>query len=198
MSPGTSIVTLQQLDPIYVDFPLPEQNIANLTIGQPVEVVVDAFPDKTFSGKIASIDARVSPDTRNVTLRAEVKNPERKLLPGMFANVSVLAGKPRDYVTLPRTAVTYSLYGDSVFVVKAAPQPTGGAQAAPAPQDQPMTVERRFVRPGDTREDQVAILEGVQPGEQVVAEGQIKLQPGMRVKVDPNASVQPTGPRPKE
>lgn len=198
VSPGTSIVTLQQLDPIFVDFPLPEQNIASLSIGQPVEVVVDAFPGKTFAGKIASIDARVSPDTRNVTLRAEVRNPERRLLPGMFANVAVLAGKPRDYVTLPRTAVTYSLYGDSVFVVKPAEQPTGGAQAAPAPQDQPLTVERRFVRPGDTREDQVAILEGVQPGERVVSEGQIKLQPGMRVRIDPNANVQPTGPRPKE
>jgi membrane fusion protein (multidrug efflux system) len=198
VSPGTSIVTLQKLDPIFVDFPIPEQSFGLLSIGQDVEVNVDAYPGKVFKGRIKSIDARISPDTRNVLVRAEVPNADKALLPGMFANVGVLAGKPTQLVTLPRTTVTYSLYGDSVFIVKPAPANPGEAQAATAPADQPMVVERRFVRPGDTRDDNVAILEGVKAGEQVVAEGQLKLQPGARVKIDPTASVRPNGPRPKE
>jgi membrane fusion protein (multidrug efflux system) len=196
VSPGTMLVTLQQLDPIYVDFSLPEQNLADLKPGQTVETSVDAYPGTTFKGSIKFIDARVSADTRNVLIRGELPNPQKKLLPGMFANVNVLAGAPKEVVTLPRTSITYSLYGDSVYVLTPAPPKAGEAQAA-AP-DQLFAIERRFVRPGDTREDKVAINEGIKPGELVVSEGQIKLQPNARVRVDPNAGLQPQNPRPRE
>jgi membrane fusion protein (multidrug efflux system) len=199
VSPGTSIATLQQLDPIFVDFPTPEQNFGALRIGETVEVVVDAYPGQTFSGTVSSIDARVDANTRNVLVRAEVPNKERLLRPGMFANVDVLTGEPRQVLTLPRTAVTYSLYGDSVFVVKPAPAQPGEAQAAGAPQDQPQIVERRFVRTGDTRGDRVALTEGVAAGEKVVSEGQIKLQPNARVRVGNDGALPPPPmPRPKE
>src|SRR5947209_13061697 len=112
-----ALVTLQQLDPIYVDFSLPEQNLADLKPGQTLETQVDAYPGTTFAGTIKFVDARVSADTRNVLIRGEIANREKKLLPGMFANVNVLAGAPKDVVTLPRTSISYSLYGDSVYVL---------------------------------------------------------------------------------
>ena len=196
VSPGTMLVTLQQLDPIYVDFSLPEQNLADLKPGQTVETTVDAYPGTTFKGTIKFVDARVAADTRNVLVRGELVNPQKKLLPGMFANVNVLAGAPKEVVTLPRTSISYSLYGDSVYVLTPAPQKAGEAQAAGS--DQLYTIERRFVRPGDVREDKVAINEGVKPGELIVSEGQIKLQPNARVRVDPNAGLQPQNPRPRE
>jgi membrane fusion protein (multidrug efflux system) len=196
VSPGTMLVTLQQLDPIYVDFSLPEQNLADLKPGQTLETQVDAYPGTIFKGTIKFIDARVSADTRNVMVRGEMPNPQKKLLPGMFANVNVLAGAPKEVVTLPRTSISYSLYGDSVYVLTPAPQKAGEAQAAGS--DQLYAIERRFVRPGDAREDKVAILEGVQPGELVVSEGQIKLQQNARVRVDPNAGLKPLSPRPRE
>jgi membrane fusion protein (multidrug efflux system) len=202
VSPGTSIATLQQLDPIFVDFPLPEQNFGALRMGQEVDVVVDAYPDLTFSGTVSSIDARVDPNTRNVLVRAQLPNKEQMLRPGMFANVDVLSGAAQKVVTLPRTAVTYSLYGDSVFVVKPAPATPGTpgeAHAAAAAQDQPQIVDRRFVRTGDTRGDRIAITEGVAAGDQVVSEGQIKLLPNARVKIDNSAALPPPPtPRSKE
>ena len=181
VSPGTGIASLQQLDPIYVDFPVPEQAIAELATGQVVEVSVDAWPDQPFMGKVISLDARVSAETRNLVVRAEVKNADKRLKPGMFANVAVLVGKAQSLVTLPRTGVTYSLYGDSVYVVKPAPVAAGSAQAAPADQ---MIVERRSVKLGDARGARVSILSGLEPGEQVVSEGQSKLMAGARVRVD--------------
>jgi membrane fusion protein (multidrug efflux system) len=120
-----------------------------------------------------------------VLIRAEVENSDKRLLPGMFANVSVLAGAPQDVVTVPRTAVTYSLYGDSVYVVKAA---DGDARVA----------ERRFVRLGTTRDGRIAINEGLTVGEAVITSGQIKLQPNARVTVDNSGALQSAAERPKE
>ena len=181
VSKGTAIASLQQLDPIYVDFPVPEQTIAELATGQVVEVSVDAWPDQPFMGKVISLDARVSAETRNLVVRAEVRNADKRLKPGMFANVAVLVGKAQSLVTLPRTGVTYSLYGDSVYVVKPAPAAAGSAQAASADQ---MIVERRSVKLGASRGARVSILSGLEPGEQVVSEGQSKLMAGARVRVD--------------
>src|SRR5271165_5212724 len=139
---GTGLVTLQQLDPIYADFPVPEEALNSMAAGQGVNMTVDAMPGRSFTGKIQAIDARVSAESRNVTARAEFANPDRKLLPGMFANLTVTTGQSADVLTLPRTAIVYSLYGDTVFVVKPAPlrQPTGeavasagGASASPDP-----------------------------------------------------------------
>ncbi|MGA2044906.1 MAG: efflux RND transporter periplasmic adaptor subunit [Roseiarcus sp.] len=181
---GASIVTLQQLDPIYVDFQTPEQTLRTLAVGQTATMKLDAFPDETFSGRIAAIDARISQDTRNLLVRAEFPNPDHKLLPGMFANVSVETGAPADVLTLPRTAIVFSLYGDNVFVVKPAPPKSGEAQAATIDGKPDLIAERRFVRVGDIRGERVAILEGVTPGEQVVTSGQIKLLPNGPVTID--------------
>ncbi len=203
VSPGTPMVTLQQLDPIYVDFQSPEQNFAQLAVGQIINLTVDAFAGRTFKGKIKFLDARISTDTRNFLVRGEIENDDKKLLPGMFANVSVSAGAPRQVVTLPRTAIVYSLYGDSVYVLKTPAPKAGEAQAATpqtasSPQDDQLyEVERRFVRVGETQGDRIEMVEGVKAGETVVTEGQVKLFPGMRVRIDPKAGLAPMNPMPK-
>ena len=200
VSPGATLVTLQQLDPIFVDFPVPEQSFSLLKVGERVNVAVDAYPHQAFSGKLSAIDALVSADTRSIMVRAEIKNDKMQLRPGMFANVTVFAGKPRHLVTLPQTAIAYSLYGDSAYVVKPAPAPAGAAAAqAATPSNQTFKVEARTVRVGDTRKNQVAILSGLSPGDRVVSEGQIKLLPGALVKID-NKSALPSAlkPLPKE
>lgn len=198
VSPGTSLITLQQLDPIFVDFPVPEKSLGVLKTGQEIDVEVDAYPGQTFHGVIRTIDARVAQDSRNVWVRGELNNKKKQLWPGMFANVSVLAGALQKVVTVPRTAITYSLYGDSVFVVKPLPPDSGVARAAPANEGAVMTIERRAVRTGEIREDRVAIADGVEPGETLVAEGQLKLQSGARVRIDPAARLDPPAVRPKE
>ena len=197
-SPGMSLITLQQLDPIYVDFPIPEQSLGSLKPGETVEVKVDAYPDRTFKGKIDLVDARIAAESRSVLVRALFPNPDRRLLPGMFANVDVIAGVPRTVTVAPRTAVNFSLYGDSVFVLtlkEDKPQP-GSAQAATAAKV--FTATRRFVRTGDTRGDEVAILEGVKPGDTLIAQGQVKLMNGASVVIDPNAKLIAPTTLPKE
>ncbi len=188
LSPGATIVTLQKIDPIFVDFTLPEQAVADVRVGQKIEVRVDAYPGTVYHGKVQSIDARINQDTRTIAVRGEMTNPEGKLLPGMFANVEVLVGEPRDVVTLPRTAVTYSLYGDTVYVVtREKPQAAGGGGNTPAQPNaggSDLVIERRFVHVGDTRGDRVAIVDGVTAGEEVVSSGQIKLENGMHVRID--------------
>jgi membrane fusion protein, multidrug efflux system len=199
VSPGQALVWLQALDPIWVDFPVPESDVDKFKVGAKVELTVDTYEDKVFDGEVEAFDARLSADNRTLMVRGRLKNPDHKLLPGMFAEVSVLAGEPKELVTVPRTAVTYTLYGDSVWVAtEKAPEPektptaaaeAGAAVAADAPEtaeaDAPtLTVERRFVRVGPVKEDRVAIFEGVEAGEQVVTSGQLKLQPGAAIKID--------------
>lgn len=200
VSAGTPLVSLQSLDPIYVDFPIPEQSFERLQVGQETQVRVDAYPGTVFGGKIHSIDARVSPETRAVLVRAEIDNPDMRLLPGMFANVNVVAGDPLDVVAVPRTAIDFSLYGDSVYVVQKAG--TDG-QDTPATADDlsgtdSLVVERRFVQVGETRESLVAIAKGVKPGEVVVTSGQIKLQPKAHVTIDNSNALQPPAQLPKQ
>jgi RND family efflux transporter MFP subunit len=194
---GFSMVTLQQLDPIYVDFSTPEQALKTLAVGQEARLTVDAFPGQTFAGKIGAIDARVSQDTRNVLVRAEFANTDHRLLPGMFAQVEIASGAPAEVLTLPRTAIIYSLYGDNVFVVKPAPPKEGEAQAASADKKDNLIVERRFVRIGATRGERVAILEGVEAGDLVVSSGQIKLQPNFPVIIDNPGALPPRAELPK-
>lgn len=201
VSPGMAMVSLQALDPIRADFPMPEQLIGKLSVGQPIELTVDAYPDQVFKGQIQSLDARVAQDTRTLLVRAILRNPDRKLLPGMFANVVVLVGKPASVITVPRTAVTYSLYGDSVYVVKpaadkgAAPQP---AQASGQPAHPALVAERRFVRTGQVREDRVLITFGLEAGEQVVTTGQLKLNPGASILIDNSQNPVRPEDRPKQ
>ncbi len=196
LSPGAAIVNLQQLDPMYIDFPLPEQSLSQLREGLAIEVQADAYPGEVFKGRIASLDARVSAETRNVLVRGQIANAHTRLRPGMFGNVDVLAGEPRKVVTTPRTAITFSLYGNAVYVVAPAPADAG---SAPVSEGEALVVERRFVRTGATRGDRIEILEGVAPGDRLIIEGQIKLQPGGRVKIAATGATQsPPSVLPKE
>jgi RND family efflux transporter MFP subunit len=201
---GTALVTLQRLDPIYADFPLPEEALSSLAAGQDVDMTVNALPRRSFAGRVKAVDARVSAESRNVMVRAEFANPDRKLLPGMFANLTVTTGASADVLTLPRTAIVYSLYGDNVFVVKPAPQPAGPApqpagQAAAAGQGDAngLIAERRFVRVGAVRGDRIAIEDGVAAGERVVTAGQIKLQANTPVTIDESAALPPPAETPR-
>jgi membrane fusion protein, multidrug efflux system len=209
LAAGTKIVTLQQLDPIFVDFSVPQQSLGQVHVGQKVAVTADVLPDKDFAGEITALDPRVDTDTRNVTVRATIKNPARKLLPGMYANVSVEVGAPVRYLTLPQTAVAYNPYGATVYLVvpqgsDVAPNSQPGATRTPsAPADADgaanLVAKQVFVTTGTTRGDQVAILKGVNEGDEVVTSGQIKLRNGALVTV--NNSVQPSddpNPNPQE
>ena len=201
-SVGMTLATLQKLDPIYADFPVPEEALATLARGQDVRMTVDAIPGRTFEGKVKAIDARVAIESRNITARAEFANPDRRLLPGMFANLTVTTGEPQEVLTVSRTAVVYSLYGDNVFVVKQAPPageiaqagPAGGAVQTASPG---LVVERRFVRVGAARGERVAVEEGLKPGERVVTAGQIKLQNNSPVTVDDTPALPPPPATPK-
>ena len=197
---GEPLVWLQALDPIWVDFPVPEGDLGKLNVGAPIELRVNAYPDETFKGEIEAFDARVAADTRTLMVRGRLPNADHRLLPGMFANVAVLEGEPKQLVTVPRTAVTYGLYGDSVWVVKEGPPrpektASVGDVAMPAPQ---LTVDRRFVRVGPSRGDEVAILEGVKEGEQVVTSGQLKLHPDAPITIDNSKPLTPPAERPKQ
>ena len=114
---GAALVSLQQLDPIFIDFQTPEQNYANLSVGENVNVRVDGLKGAVFTGKISNLDARIDRETRNILVRAQIANPDKKILPGMYGDVTVEAGAPQQLVTAPRTAIAFSLYGDSIFVV---------------------------------------------------------------------------------
>jgi membrane fusion protein, multidrug efflux system len=186
---GTSLVTLQQLDPIYVDFPVPEEALRSLAVGQLASMTVDAIPDRRFEGKIEAIDARVSAESRNVTARAVFANPDRKLLPGMFANLTVTTGEPASVLTVPRTAIVYSLYGDNVFVVRAAPHAREQGGVSDKGGASGLIVDRRFVKVGPARGERIAIEEGLRAGERVVTAGQIKLQAFMPVTIDETAAL---------
>ena len=136
VSAGQALVWLQALDPIWVDFPVAETTVGKVKIGSGVELAADAYPGQLFKGEVEAFDAKLNQDARMLMVRARLPNPDRKLMPGMFANIAVLAGGAKDFVTVPRTALTYGLYGDSVWVVKegapepaAAPTPAGGKRA---------------------------------------------------------------------
>ena len=200
VSPGQTLVWLQSLDPIWIDFPVPEREMGKLAKRAVIELAVSAYPGQTFKGEIEAFDARVAEESRTLMVRGRLANPEHKLMPGMFANVAVLGEKPKELVTVPRTAVTYSLYGDSVWVVKeSAPEPERTASVGEVKMPEPkLAAERRFVRLGPSREGEVAILEGVAAGEQVVTSGQLKLQPDTTIKIDNSKPLTPQATRPKQ
>lgn len=190
LTAGTAIVTLQALDPIYMDFFVPQQAIAQIKMGQTVAVKIDAYADRTFAGEISAINPRVDASSRNVQVRASLKNADHKLLPGMYATVEIPTGAPQNYITLPQTAITYSPFGDTVYVVD-----QKGADAKGEPQQ---IARQTFVTTGATRGDQVAIVKGVGAGDTVVTAGQIKLHNGSIVMIDnaikPTADAAPTVP----
>ena len=176
LNPGTAVVTLQALDPLFVDFSVPQQALSRVAVGQTVTAKVDTFPDETFQGKIIAVNPTVDTDSRNVQMRASLPNPDHRLLPGMFATIGIEAGAPEQRITLPQTAITYNPYGSTVYLVEKNADTAAG---------QPALIARQsFVTTGATRGDQVAVLTGVKPGDTVVSAGQIKLHNGAPVVVN--------------
>ncbi|ARN80883.1 efflux RND transporter periplasmic adaptor subunit [Methylocystis bryophila] len=172
---GTVIVTLQALDPIYLDFVLPQQALSGVAVGQTITATVDAFPGEKFEGRIAAINAKVDQASRNVQVRASLANPKRKLRPGMFASIDVATGKPERFITLPQTAIVYAPYGDSVFIAQKSDEK--GQQGTG------LVARQSFVRLGAKRGDEVSVLEGLPEGAVVVTAGQIKLRNGAPLKI---------------
>src|ERR1700691_644770 len=168
LAAGTTIVTVQAVD--------------RVKLGQAVTVKVDADKDQGFPGEISAVNPKVDASSRNVQIRAALKNADHKLLPGMYATVDISTGAPQNYITLPQTAITYNPYGDTVYVVD-----TKGGQDGAKPQ---MTARQTFVTVGPTRGDQVVVLKGVNEGETVVTAGQLKLHNGSTVLID--NSIMPT------
>ena len=187
---GTKLVTLQALDPVYVDFYAPQKSLGRIALKQKIILKTDAFLGQQFPGEVSSIDPKVDLATRNVQVRGTVRNPKRSLLPGMFATVVIASGGPQRFLTLPQTAVSYNPYGDTVFVV----EESKGRDDKVA-----LIAQQKFVTTGEARGDQVAILSGIKEGDTVVTAGQIKLRSGFPVIV--NNAIQPTNdaaPKPKD
>lgn len=189
---GTPIATLQDLSTLFVDFYLAEQQVPLLAIGQSVRGQVAAFPDEHFEGRIVALNPKVEATTRNVQVRAELANPGERLLPGMFADLQVLLPDEAPQVVVPETAITYTLYGNSVLLVKEgqAPEAEEGEEA-PERNEPYLVVERRFVETGERRNGQVVILDGLDAGEQVVIAGQLKLDTGTHVAIDDKRTLEP-------
>jgi membrane fusion protein (multidrug efflux system) len=193
VSPGTPIATLQSVDPIYAEFSLPQQALADLAVGQPVSVTIDAYPGSTWQGQVSTINSEVDASTRNVRVRATLPNKDGRLRPGLFVNVEVHAPGAHPVLIIPATAVAYAPYGDSVFVISGA---EGGDKAG---DKGPLTVQPRFVRLGERRGDLVAVESGLKAGETVVSNGAFKLRKGMRVIL--NNALAPTvelNPKPSD
>jgi len=198
LNPGDKLVTLQTIDTVYVDFYVPQKQLASLSIGQKLNLTSDAYPGVAFPAKVTSISPKVDAATRNVQVQATVPNAKRQLLPGMFANVALDQGELKKYLTLPQTAITYNPYGSTVFVL--APPPANAKDPLKDDKGQPYLVAQQvFVTTGPTRGDQVAILTGVKDGQTVVTSGQLKLKNGTPATID--NKVQPANspnPTPQE
>ncbi|HVU25380.1 MAG TPA: efflux RND transporter periplasmic adaptor subunit [Opitutus sp.] len=184
---GDAITTLQTLDPVYVNFSLPQQSLSVLKLGASVRVTTDAAPDAVFDGKINAISPEVDTATRNLRVQATVPNQAEKLRAGMYANVEVVLPTADHVLAIPETAVLYAPYGDSVFVIDEKKDEKSGKMEK--------VLRQQFIRRGETRGDFVAVADGLKPGEQVVTSGVFKLRPGMPVIVDntlaPDAKLNP-------
>ena len=184
---GDAIVQLESLDPIYVNFALPQQYIGNLKIGQPVKIQADGLPGKKFAGTITAINSLVDSSTRNIQVQGTIPNPDHLLRSGMFAGVQVELPTRENVVLIPSTSVQYAPYGDSVFVIETMKGPDGVEYLGV--REQPVTL-------GKSRGDQIEILSGLNPGDEIATSGIFKLHPGGGVKI--NNSVQPgNNPAPK-
>ena len=184
---GGAIVPLQSLNPIYVNFGVPQQAATNVRVGHTVRVSTEDVAGHVFTGRVTAIDSVVDETTRNVQIQATLSNPEGKLRPGMFIQVELATAAPRPVVTLPTSAISYAPYGDSVYVITDLKDPKGQTYRG---------VRQTFVKVGGSRGDQVAVISGVKPGDEVVSSGVFKLRNGAAVQV--NNKVQPgNNPAPK-
>ena len=187
LSAGQAIVSLQALNPIYVNFGVPQQTASQVPVGRALRVTKEDLPSMAYSGRVTAIDSVVNEATRNIQIQATLPNPEGKLRPGMFVQVEVGTGGGRSVIALPASAVNYAPYGDSVFVITDLKDPSGKAYRG---------VQQHFVKLEGSHGDQVAVIEGVNPGDEVVTSGVFKLRNGAAVQV--NNKVQPgNNPAPK-
>jgi membrane fusion protein, multidrug efflux system len=177
LTAGTMIVTLTDLSMLYANFTVTEKQSAQLKVGQTVRVQVDAYPNRNFEGKITTIEPQISADTRNIRVQATIANPDLILKTGMFTTTTVVLPDKPAVVTVPETAVDYTLYGDSVFLLTEKKEDDGKTS---------LTAVRTFVRTGNRIEGRTEILSGVKPGDRVVAVGQLKLQSGAAVAISPD------------
>ncbi|MCA0432599.1 MAG: efflux RND transporter periplasmic adaptor subunit [Proteobacteria bacterium] len=178
LSPGQGIATLQKVDEVFVDFAVTENDFGRVKIGQKITATFNAWPGQTFEGSIATADAKLNASSRTITIRGKLANPENKLVPGMYADVAVESGEPRSVTTIAQTAVTFSLYGDSVFAV--VPATTVDKNAKP----DELAVEKRFIKVGAIKNGRVEIVDGVKAGEQVVVAGQNKIDQGSKIVIN--------------
>ena len=187
LSAGNAVVQLQALNPIYVNFGLPQQALGQVRVGRALRVTSEDLPGKAFTGKVTALDSVIDQTTRNVQVQATLANPEGKLQPGMFVQVEVVLGASRTVVPLPASAVSYAPYGDSVFVITDLKDPKGHSYRG---------VRQQFIKLEGSRGDQVAVVSGLNPGDEVVTSGVFKLRNGAAVQV--NNKVQPgNNPAPK-
>ena len=181
LTAGTQIVTLTDLSQLYANFTVTEKGSAMLKVGQTVRVAVDAYPGRQFEGKLTTIEPQISTDTRNIVVQATIDNPDHILKPGMFTTTTVVLPEKPAAVTVPETAVDYTLYGDSVFLIKEKKAEDGSSS---------LIAERTFVRTGDRYQGRAVILSGVNPGDRVAAVGQLKLQSGAAVAISTDPALQ--------
>jgi multidrug efflux system membrane fusion protein len=188
LTAGTQIVTLTNLSVLYANFTVPEKGSAALQVGQTVRIAVDAYPGRTFEGKLSAIEPQIAADTRNIRVQATLDNPEHILKPGMFATITVVLPDKPPVITVPETAVDYTLYGDAVFLISEKKEDDGKTS---------LTAVRTFVRAGKRVNGRAEILSGLKAGDRVVAVGQLKLQSGAAVTIstDPTPPVPATPPR---
>jgi len=185
LAAGEPVVSLQALDPIFIDFTLPQRKLPLIGNGATIQARVDAFPDHDFEGSITAVEPRLRESTRTVSIQATLDNPDELLRPGMFARVELDLGEAEDWIVLPQTAIRYSTYGNSVFVIE--------------DDGDDKKVVQRFVQTGRTRGDLIAIAEGLDEGETVASSGLLKLQNNTPVRIDDDEAVQPSeeaDPRP--
>jgi membrane fusion protein (multidrug efflux system) len=181
LAPGSTVVSLQELDPMDIDFTVPQSQIELIRVGMKAQVETSAVPGRNFTATVTAIEPQIDTATRNLKVRARVPNPKGELLPGVFGTVHITEGKPHSYITLPNAAVAFNPYGATVFVVEEEGKDKDGKPK--------LVAKQRFVTTGLTRGDQVAIVQGLKPGETVVTAGQLKLRNGSPVLI--NNSVQP-------
>jgi membrane fusion protein (multidrug efflux system) len=170
LNPGDKIVTLQSIDPIFVEYFLPQQELSRIKVGQEVFVSADTYPGQTFKGKVTTINPKVDSATRNVAVEATLANPEGRLLPGMFGQVEITTGAPQEFLTLPQAAITYNPYGDLVYILKEKEKDKDGNAI--------YTANQKFITLGEKRGDQVQVLKGLEKDDLVVTSGQMKLKNG--------------------
>ncbi len=190
LAAGDPVVLLQSLNPIYVNFGVPQQDAGQIRAGRKVRITTEDLADLAFDGRVTAVDAVVDEATRNVQVQATLSNPEGKLRPGMFVQAAVVLGASRQVIALPAPAISYAPYGDSVFIVTDMKGPNGESYRG---------VRQQFVKLGGSRGDQVAVLEGVSPGDEVVTSGVFKLRNGGAVQI--NNTVKPANsraPKPEE